>query len=86
MKYSEIADKVENVNTWEDAREKLTDEELVCYLIHDCPKAFPIMEGDARIVAGILKAVGSANRSIRHSRHLLDVAKHLIGTIGRFNF
>lgn len=87
MDIKKINEKVKDAKSFEEIKAILTDEELVYWLAYDLDTLEVRMaDGDECLIKDILKVIGKTNYSIRHSMHLLDIAKELLLIIGRFQF
>lgn len=73
-KYEEIDEKLKGVKTIAEARERLTDEELVYYLLYDYDSEC-LKKGDERLISGIIRVIAEDEPSFRRSVELLDAAK-----------
>ena len=83
--YAEISQKLEGVKTFAEAREKLTDEELVLFLLEDYDSEY-LREGDERLIYGIIRIIAENGPSFKRSVELLDAAKHILGILCRLQF
>lgn len=75
-KYEEILKKIEGVDTFTEARKRLTDEELVAYILSDYDSEC-LKNGDERLISGIIRIIAENEPSIKRSVALLDAAKYV---------
>ena len=85
-KLMEISEKVSGAKDISEAREILTDEELIFYFIAKNGELSETIEGEECIIKNILKLLGTKEYSVKHSLHLLDTAKEVLISIARFKF
>lgn len=85
-KLTEISKKASNANNFAEAREMLTDDELVYYLIAKNYEMSETYTGEECVIKDILKLLGANGYSVKHSLHLLDVAREVLISIARFEF
>ena len=84
-KYEEINRKLKGVKTFAEARERLTDEELVYYLLDDYDSEH-LKEGDERLISGIIRIIAENEPSFKRSVDLLDATKYVLGFMCRLRF
>ena len=80
----DISEKTKGMEDFHEVREVLTDEEIVFYYIVKNAELAEIYEGEECIIKDILKVLGAKKYSVKHSLHLLDVAKEVLKSIARF--
>ena len=80
----EISEKIKDAKTFAEVKSILTEEELIYCVIADPPRKPQMQEGDEFLIMDILKILGSKGYSVKHSLHLLNIAKDVIQIIGRF--
>jgi hypothetical protein len=85
-KYEVIAEKLKDVKTFAEAKEILTDEEMVYYFMDATDNLQETQEGEELVIRDILKALGAKKYSVKHALYLLDVAKDVLSVIARFDF
>lgn len=85
-KLMEISKKSSGAKDFSEARKVLTDDELVYYLIAKNYELSETYDGEECIIKDILKLFGARGYSVKHSLHLLDVAKEVLISIARFEF
>lgn len=83
-KLIDISVKTKGMEDFHEARKVLTDEEIVFYYIAKNGELSEIYEGEECIIKDILKVLGAKKYSVKHSLHLLDVAKEVLKSIARF--
>ena len=76
-KYEEILEKLEGVNTFAEAGNRLTDEELIAYLLHDYDSEC-LKDGDERLISGIIRIIAENEPSLKRSVALLDATKYVL--------
>lgn len=82
----DISLKTSGINDFSEARKILTDDELVFYCIVKNSELAETYEGEECVIKDILKLLGAKRYSVKHSLHLLDVAKEVLKSIARFEF
>lgn len=90
MDFMEISNKLQgkNVNTIEEARSYLSDEELLYYLNNNIFYGVhaEIEDEDVCTVAEILKIIGSKNLSVAHTSRILSACVKFVERMARFRF
>lgn len=76
-KYEEIQKKLEGVNTFAEAKTRLTDEEITAYLLTDYDSEC-LKDGDERLIYGIIRIIAEDEPSIKRSVALLDATKYVL--------
>ena len=84
MNIDEIREKVKDVKSFAEAKAILSREELIYYVLNVLPHKLKMQEGDEYLIINILKILGSKGYSVKHSLHLLEIAKDVVQIIGRF--
>ena len=85
-KLVDIAEKTKDIEDFSEVRKVLTDEEIIFYYIAKNCELSETYYGAERIIKDILKVLGAKKYSVKHSLHLLDVAKEVLKSIARFEF
>lgn len=74
-KYEEILKKIEGVDTFTEARKRLTDEELSLMAVHETDYREELDEEDECLAKDILLLLKASRHSARHSLLVLEKVK-----------
>lgn len=85
-KLMEISEKTKDIEEFSEVRKVLTDEEIIFYYIAKNCELSETYDGEECVIKDILKVLGAKKYSVKHSLHLLDVAKEVLKSIARFEF
>ena len=83
MDIEKIIEKIKDTKTYEEAKEILTMEELICYMHQGGREADRDQEGDEYLIIEIVKILAQKGYSVRHSLYLLDRAKETVLSLAR---
>lgn len=83
MDIKKIIEKIKDTKTYEEAKEILTPEELICYMYRCGKEADRDQEGDEYLIIEIVKILAQKGYSVRHSLYLLDRVKETVLSLVR---